>query len=78
MANLSVRNLDKNTYDQLRIRAARHGISMEEEVRQILHQVIATPERITSVFQKYFGPTHGIDLALQNRRKPHEPMDFDE
>ena len=54
MANLSVRNLDKNTYDQLRIRAARHGISMEEEVRQILHQVIATPERITPVFQKYF------------------------
>jgi len=30
MANLSVRKLDDQIYDRLRIRAAEHGVSMEE------------------------------------------------
>ena len=31
MANISVRKLDNQVYNQLRIRAAEHGVSMEEE-----------------------------------------------
>jgi plasmid stability protein len=78
MATLNVRKLDKNAYEQLRLRAARHGVSMEEEARQIIYQAVSSPEKISSVFQKYFGIQHGIDLTIPNKRKPHEPMDFSE
>jgi len=77
MANLSVRKLDKNAYKQLRIRASKHGVSMEEEARQIIYQAVSAPERISSVFQRYFGQENGIDLDKLNQRKPHQPMDFD-
>ena len=78
MATLSVRNLDDTAYEQLRIRAAKHGVSMEEEVRQIIYHSVSEPERISAVFQKYFGSQHGVDLEMPNQRKPHEPLDFDE
>lgn len=78
MANLSVRKLDNQIYEQLRIRAAAHGVSMEEEARQILSQAVAAPERISDVFHKYFGPENGVDLDILNQRQPHNPMDFDE
>ena len=79
MANLSVRKLDKNAYEQLRIRAAKHGVSMEEEARQIIYQAVSAPEQITGVFQKYFGSKNGVNLdSLTKRRKPHEPTDFNE
>lgn len=78
MANISVRKLDKNAYKQLRLRAARHGVSMEEEARQIIYQAVSAPERISQVFKMYFGHENGIDLDLLYPRKPHEPMDFTE
>ena len=77
MANISIRKLDKKAYEQLRRRAANHGLSMEEEVRQIIYTAVASPEKISDVFQKYFGHAHGIDLYM-DQRKPHEPMDFNE
>lgn len=77
MANLSIRKLDSKAYEQLRVRAARHGISMEEEARRIIYQAVSAPERISSVFQKYFGVENGINLEV-SVRKPHKPMDFDE
>ncbi len=36
LADLSVRKLDEETYERLRSRASKHGVSMEEEVRRIL------------------------------------------
>jgi len=79
MANISIRKLDKTAYMQLRMRAAKHGLSMEEEARQIIYQAVSAPERMSSVFQKYFGEKNGIDLDVLNQRNnPHEPMDFNE
>ena len=40
MAGLSVRKLDDETLSRLRIRAAKHGVSMEEEVRRILKDAV--------------------------------------
>lgn len=77
MANLSVRKLDNQVYELLRIRAAKHGVSMEEEARQIICRVVKTPERISDVFEKYFGEKNGIDLDIARHHKPHYPMDFD-
>ncbi len=78
MANLSVRNLDSKAYKQLRILAAKHGISMEEEARRIIYQAVLAPERISQIFTENFGSKNGVDLILSDRRKPHEPMDFNE
>jgi plasmid stability protein len=75
MANLSVRKLDDNTYERLRVRAAQHGVSMEEEARRILKQATSAPERIGDLFLKYFGPANGAVLELPPR-KPHEPVDL--
>ena len=73
-----VRKLDENIYKLLHIRAANHHVSMEEEARQIISQAVTAPEKITHVFQKYFGRKNGINLDIQAHRKPHEPMEFNE
>lgn len=78
MASLSVRKLDDRIYEQLRVRAEEHGISMEEEVRRILCQVVRAPDKLSDVFQKYFGPNNGVDLDLSAHHNPHHPMDFNE
>ena len=36
MANLTIRRIDAAVKDRLRVRAAEHGHSMEEEARRIL------------------------------------------
>ena len=48
MSSLTVRNLDESVKKNLRLRAARHGWSMEQEVRQILQNVVA-PEQAGQV-----------------------------
>ena len=80
MANLSIRNLEEAAYEGLKKRAIHHGVSMEEEVRQIIYKVLDKPEPITEIFARYFGPKNGIDLedVINQNRQPHEPMSFDE
>jgi plasmid stability protein len=72
MPSLSVRKLDDAVYERLRRRAAQHGVSMEEEVRQILQHAVAAPEQLGTLALDYFG-SEGIDLEL-SPREPHEPM----
>ena len=50
MASITIRNLDGSIKEKLRLRAAAHGRSMEEEVRLILGELgnaipMATPQR---------------------------------
>ena len=75
MANLSVRQLDDETILRLRIRAAEHGVSMEEEARRILRQSVATPENIGDLALQLFGSQHVIDLQLAPR-EPHLPEEL--
>ena len=77
MANLSVRKLDDDTLARLRIRAAQHGVSMEEEARRILRRAVAAPERLGDLALRFFGPDNGVDLELPEH-KPHEPLNFAE
>lgn len=76
MASLSIRKLDDEIYERLRERAARHGVSMEEETRQILKRAVSPPERLGDLFLKVFGPGRGVDLEL-SPREPHEPEVFE-
>jgi antitoxin FitA len=74
MASLSIPKLDDDVYELLQQRAARHGVSMEEEIRQILKRAVSAPERLGDVFLKIFGPSQGVELALSSN-EPHEPLD---
>ncbi|MFC1592034.1 hypothetical protein ACFL43_05885 [Thermodesulfobacteriota bacterium] len=76
MASLSVRKLEQRVYEKLRVRAAKHGVSMEEEARQIIAHVVAAPDRMSEVFKKHFGSKNGISLELPNQRTPHDPLDL--
>ena len=74
MAVLTVRDVDDAVRDQLRIRAARHGRSMEAEVRAILTAAVQPDE--TSMHQAvtaFRQATGGIDLVWP--RPPHSPRD---
>ena len=44
MAQLLIRKLDTDVKDNLRRRAKRHGVSMEEEARSILRAELLKPE----------------------------------
>lgn len=77
MANLSVRKLDDDIYMKLRQRAEKHHVSMEEEARQIISRAVLSPDKITDVFRKHFGPKNGVDIEPTKKRTPHEPMDFE-
>jgi antitoxin FitA len=41
MSSITIRNLDETLKASLRMRAARHGVSMEQEVRNILQSTLA-------------------------------------
>jgi len=43
MANLTIRNFDDDLKTLLRLQAARHGCSMEQEARDILRQAVQPP-----------------------------------
>jgi antitoxin FitA len=70
MAAISIRNLDDETRDRLRVRAARHGRSMEAEARAILAAAVDTPDASESLFAMLidrFGAVGGVELDLPPR-----------
>jgi len=77
MPSLSVRKLDASTIERLRIRAATHGVSMEEEARRILQHAVGGPEQLGKLAYDLFGHRHGVELPDANRG-PHEPLNFSE
>ena len=55
MSHLHIRNLDAKTLNLLRVRAAKHGVSIEEEVRRIAHDAVMPPQKIGSLAISHFG-----------------------
>jgi len=76
MPSIIVRNLDDHTIARLRVRAARHGVSMEEEVRQLLKQAVSAPERLGDLAVRLFSPCYGGDEIELPRREIYEPPDL--
>ncbi len=80
MAAITVRNLDDNVKHRLRVRAARHGRSMEAEVRAILVEVVAeeeVPQNLLLALRERFAELGGVDLDIPPRRTPPRIVDFD-
>ena len=76
MPSLSVRKIDEDTMRLLRIQAAKHGASMEEEVRQILKRAVSTPENLGDLAVRLFSPAYGNDELPLPARETHEPLNF--
>ena len=66
MAAVSIRDLDDSVRDKLRVRAARHGRSMEAEMRAILAAAVRVDD-----------PTHGLFSALVDRLADLGGVDLD-
>lgn len=81
MATLTIRNLDETIKSNLRMRAALHGRSMEEEVRRILRQTLSRPlpaGKLGTRLAKRFAEVGGVDLPPVKRSSARQPPDFQE
>ncbi|MFN0090763.1 MAG: FitA-like ribbon-helix-helix domain-containing protein [Acidimicrobiales bacterium] len=76
MATFTIRGLDEELRDRLRVRAARHGRSMEAEVREILRDALAEPEPsepLGSRIRQRFAAIGGGELELPARTERPRP-----
>jgi plasmid stability protein len=81
MASITIRGLDDAVKKRLRVRAARHGRSMEEEARAILKIAVATSEREPNLYESIralFEPLGGVDLPEVRDTPLGDPISFDE
>jgi plasmid stability protein len=81
MASITIRNIDDRLKSKLRIRAAAHGRSMEEEVRDILRSALAVTEpkeNLAAAIRRRVEAIGGMDIELPQRSPMREPIDFGE
>lgn len=82
MASITIRDLDNEVKRKLRLRAARHGRSMEEEARQILWTAVSGCARgegsLYAAIRRRIEPLGGVDLPIAPRDPMRDPPRFDE
>ncbi len=77
MSTLTIRQLNEHTHARLRSRAAKHGRSVEAEVRAILDATVDLPEEnILLALHAAFSEAGGVDLELPDRSEPPRPVDL--
>lgn len=79
MATLTVRGLDDELHAQLRMRAARHGRSMEAEAREILRQHLAEaePTGLGGRIHARFAAIGGVEFDLPERGDTPRAAEFE-
>lgn len=82
MAAMTIRNIDAAIKNRLRVRAAMHGRSMEDEARDILRSALSTepplPPNLGRAIHARFAKLGGIDLPEIRREPIRKPVDFGE
>ncbi|WP_449425126.1 FitA-like ribbon-helix-helix domain-containing protein [Rhodanobacter lindaniclasticus] len=79
---MTIRNLDDDLKTLLRLRAARHGKSMEEEARSILRTALVgrveddSGAALYAAIRARVEPLGGVELELPPREAQREPPDF--
>jgi plasmid stability protein len=81
MATLTIRNLDEDLKIRLRVEAAAHGHSMEEEARHILRRALCVRRSETGLgsrIRRRFEVHGGVDLELPPRKEAPRTVDLAE
>jgi plasmid stability protein len=81
MATLTIRQLDEKTKTRLRVRAAHHGRSMEEEAREILRSALtASPVKgnLAEIIHRRFAAFGGLEFELPRRDALRQAPEFAE
>lgn len=77
MPSITIRNIDESTKAKLRVRAAHHKRSMEDEVRNILRAALSEepPARhnLVEAIRKRFQPLGGVKLDSPRREPMRDP-----
>jgi plasmid stability protein len=77
MASITIRQLPETTKRKLRIRAAQHGRSMEQEAREILQcELSRTPttgKDLVKAIRDIFEPLGGVELQIPPRGPIRDP-----
>lgn len=80
MANIIIRDLPDHAKENLRVQAAKSGISLEAHARHILQTASQSDHfvqpNILDLAGKYFGTKHGVDLSLPERSSSRGVEDF--
>lgn len=80
MATMTIRNLDEKVKARLRVQAAMHGRSMEDEARDILRAALsAVPEdgpTLIGAIRSRIEPLGGVELELPKREPIRSPVDL--
>ena len=80
MASITIRRLDDGLKSKLRVRAAHHGRSMEEEAREILRQGLskqAAPKaNLAEAIRRRIAPFGGVELEIPPRDGVRPPPDL--
>ena len=79
MASITIRNLDDDVKRRLRVRAAEHGRSMEEEARDILRQVVgqpSAPRNLGQAIHARFAALGGAKLPAPARAQAPRAAKF--
>jgi plasmid stability protein len=81
MASMTIRDIDDRLKAKLRLRAAHHGHSMEEEAREILRTALSTSRSpngsLVNCIRARIEPLGGIALKIAPREPIHEPVNVD-
>lgn len=69
---MTIRNIDEQLKARLRVQAAQHGRSMEDEARDILRAALSTEgegsgQSLIDSIRRRIAPLGGVDLALPVR-----------
>lgn len=80
MASLTIRNIEEGIKERLRVRAAMHGHSMEEEARVILKRAVGgiSGTGLWELSRQLFEGRDGIELELPRRDGDRPALDFDD
>ena len=82
MPTLTIRQLDEKTKTRLRVRAAHHGRSMEEEAREILRSALTASSpvkgNLADAIRRRFAKLGGIEMQLPRRDSLRRAPAFDE
>lgn len=80
MATLTIRNIEDGIKERLRVRAAMHGHSMEEEARVILKRAVGgiSGTGLWDLSRQLFQGDDGIELELPRRDGDRAAPTFDD